>query len=187
MLPKIHFKYIQIYSNRPLLIFFFLCCCHLVFLEDHIVVVWAAVPLVVVVSLVCLVPIVPVVLVVVPGEDMPWLDMSMVVLVVPSWWEVVSITNLRIHRGCVVGRGSLHRSGRGSSCCSSKGGEEESKELHGWRARRQCEMERGRWGFYRGGFMDFQAIWISELLACDTGQVTVRLSRGAINCKVDWW
>ena len=40
--------------------------------------------MVVVVSLVCLEPIVPVELVVVPGEDMPWLDMSMVVLVVPS-------------------------------------------------------------------------------------------------------
>ena len=40
--------------------------------------------MVVVVSLVGLVPIVPVVLVVVPGEDMPWLDMSMVLVVVPS-------------------------------------------------------------------------------------------------------
>ena len=71
-------------------IFFIFDLGHLVVLEHHIVVVWIVVPLVVVVPLevvvplVCLVPIVPIVLVVVPGEDMPWLDMSMVVVVVPS-------------------------------------------------------------------------------------------------------
>ena len=82
---------------------------------------------VVVVSLECLIPVVSVVscivtgivLVVVPSEDMPRLDIP---LVVEGW----CITDLRIHRGCVVGRGSLHRSGRSCSCSSSKAGEEES-------------------------------------------------------------
>ena len=65
-------------------IFFIFDLGNLVVLEDHIVVVWTVVPMVVVVSLVCLILIVPIVLVVVPGEDMPWLDMSMLVVVVSS-------------------------------------------------------------------------------------------------------
>ena len=83
---------------------------------------------VVVVSLECLMTIVSavscivpsIVLVVVPSEDMPRLDIPLVV--VEGW----CITDLRIHRGCVVGRGSLDRSGRSCSCSSSKAGEEES-------------------------------------------------------------
>ena len=69
---------------------------------------------VVVVSLECLIPVVSIVscivpsivLVVVPSEDMPRLDIPLVV--VEGW----CITDLRIHRGCAVGRGCLHRSGR---------------------------------------------------------------------------
>ena len=83
---------------------------------------------VVVVSLECLIPVVSIVscivpsivLVVVPSEDMPRLDIPLVV--VEGW----CITDLRIHRGCVVGRGSLDRSGRSCSCSSSKAAEEES-------------------------------------------------------------
>ena len=80
-----------------------------------------------------MVVVVPRVLVVVPSEHMSWLDIPMVVVVVtiPNNWKVWCMNSLRIYRGCVVGRGSLHRRG-GSSSSSCKEGEKESKDLHGW-------------------------------------------------------
>ena len=73
--------------------------------------------------------------VVVSSVHMSRLDIPnmVVVMTIHSGWKVWCITDLRVHRGSVVGRGSLHRRGRGSSCSSSKAGDEESKELHaGW-------------------------------------------------------
>ena len=81
--------------------------------------------------MVVVVPIVPNILVVVPSVHMSWLDIPMVVVTIPNNWKVWCMNSLRIYRGCVVGRGSLHRRGRSSSS-SCKEGEKESKDLHGW-------------------------------------------------------
>ena len=72
--------------------------------------------------------------VVVPSVHMSRLDIPnmVVVMTIHIGWKVWCITDLRVHRGCVVGRGSLHRSGRGSGRDRNKAGEEKSsKELHG--------------------------------------------------------
>ena len=77
--------------------------------------------------------VVPSVETVVPRVHMSRTNIPMVVVVmaVPRNWKVWSITDLRVHRGCVVGRGSLHRRG-GSSSCNCNAGEEESRDTHDW-------------------------------------------------------
>ena len=100
--------------------------CVLIFLEYNIVcIVWNVVPMLMVVPMVVVVPIVA-------SEDMPRLDIPMVMMVmrVHRGWKVMSMTHLRVHRGCVVGRGCLHRRGGSSSCSSSQAGEDDSKEHH---------------------------------------------------------
>ena len=72
--------------------------------------------------------------VVVASVDMSWLDIPMVVVTIPNSWKVWCMNSLRIYRGCVVGRGSLHRRGR-SRRGSCNNGEKESKDLHGWENR----------------------------------------------------
>ena len=74
--------------------------------------------------------VVPSVETVVPIVHMSSLNIPMVVVVaVTGNWKVWSITDLRVDRGCVVGRGSLHRRGRSSSC-NCNAGEEESSDTH---------------------------------------------------------
>ena len=82
--------------------------------------------LMIVSMLVSIVSILVAVVPIVPSVHMARLDISLVVVV----WCINDL--LRVHRGCVVGRGSLHRRGGSTTCCS-KAGEEESKDLHGWR------------------------------------------------------
>ena len=77
--------------------------------------------------------VVPSVETVVPRVHMSRLNIPMVVVVVavPGNWKVWSITDLRVHRGGIVGRSSLHRR-EGSSSCNCNAGEEESRDTHDW-------------------------------------------------------